>query len=104
MTATRRDVKAAAIALVLLVIGVSMSGAGVLWVRHVHHSDLATLYRNPSYRYGERLVDDRKVTDFSVSIRRACQSALVRAAPTFSGYNEPLALEGCVDENNRVYD
>jgi hypothetical protein len=104
MAATRRDVKAAALAVVLLVIGISMAVAGVVWVRHVHHSDLRALYRNPSYRYGERLFDDRKVTDFSVSIRLACQSALVRAAPTFAGYNEPLAVEGCVNENNRVYD
>jgi hypothetical protein len=100
MIATRRDVKAAALALVLLFIGVSMAVAGVVWVRHVHHSDLKSLHRNPSYRYGERLFDDRKVG--SGDIRVACQSALVRAAPTFAGYNEALAEEGCVDEENRV--
>jgi hypothetical protein len=103
MTATRRDVKAAAIAVVLLIIGVSMAVAGVVWVRHVHHSDLRALHRNPSYRYGERLFDDRKV-DTSGSIRSACQSALSRAAPTFAGYNQALAVEGCLDESNRVDD
>jgi hypothetical protein len=69
MFATRRDLKAAVIAILLLIVGVSMAAAGVVWVRHVHHSNQEALLRNTSYRYGERIFDDRKVTSSATDER-----------------------------------
>jgi hypothetical protein len=103
VTVERRDLKAAAIGLALLIVGLVAAVAAALWFHHLHRSDVDALRHNRSYIYGERTLDRLEdASGMPTSIRAACELEFARQPPTFANYQHSLALQGCLAENDVI--